>query len=298
MGVKVSFRIGNRSGVGDGDKYGIEELMDALGEEIGRKALNNVAVDVHALKTRLDSRISRSIEGAMNFAVMNMVGLPSNTSNEGRAEPTKIFFNFDDKELPAINPSKGQLEGYERPFSIEWQALGKRTIRKKAIRAGNRVGFDKGLEARRFFVDTSSLKNELQQLAKNITTKTGTVRIGYIKNQAQKFNPHRSNQKQVKAGQLQLAFLPQLPLRTLPGLQAGDPGEIDESMRFERALGISPDSLKKLKGIDKYHRPMLQPIFTYWALSRIPRIVAGTISRALVTPKAGNGVEEFSIGTR
>lgn len=292
MAVKVSFKVGNHFGVRKGAaEDGVEQFMTAVGDDVAAKAENNIRVDTKVLTNELSGRVDRSLQAAVNFAAMNMIGVKSNVraDKSGKAPPTRFSFDWDEP----INPTSANInDAYRKATgtflgsqgSITWKALSSGTLRKKAgdHRASNAKGRPQEA-AREFFKHTGELRKELKALASSISKKTGTVRVGYIKNKAKSFNAYRSRQRFVSVGQLRITFVPDLQMRYLRSAQSGNLDDFDPNVMFERSLGISAESIKKLRGVNYVHRPMLQPIFTYWVLNRMPRLVGGAISRAIRT---------------
>lgn len=285
-GVKVTFKVGNRRGVMNQDVDAQGAFVAAMGEETLRKAGTNLQVDVPRLQRVLDTRIRDSLKQAVTFAAMNMIGVKSNVNTQGRADPTKIIFNMDTSKggiegegtKPLINPSAQLTKTFgSQGFELQWLALSRRTIMKKSGNA-NRQNRER---ARKFFVHTGDLQKEIKALASNVVQQTGTVKIYYAKGDATKSLRIMQNQSRVRVGQLQLRFLPKLPIRTLKGFLTEDPTYTDGTTAFERSLGLSTDALKKLQGLEGYHRPLLQPVFSYWMLTRIPELVGKAISNAI-----------------
>lgn len=285
MPVKVSFRLGRRSIKDIDASEGIDQFVEALGIETTDRAATVNRVDIQALQAKLNGRVERSLTAAVNFAAKSVAGTKSHVSTTGRGAPTQIYFDWAEPELPLVNPSQGRVQGLSSPDVIYWDALSRKTILKKSNTKRNGPVAGSGAtpreRARQYFVHTGALQAELLQLAKTITQKTGTVRVGYIKNSAKDFNIYRGKARHLKVGRLQLVFLPKLSISNLPGAHTAEASIYDPNVLFERSLGISRPSLTKLKGVEGYHRPLLQPIFTWWTLNRIPRIVATTIQNSL-----------------
>lgn len=285
MVVKVTFKVGNRRGVMNQDVDVQGAFVQAMGEETLRKAGANFQVDVPRLQRVLDTRIRASLKQAVTFAAMNMMGVKSNINTQGRADPTSILFNMGNErglegegDRPIFNPSSALAKVFgDQGFQLQWQALSRRTIMKKSGSA-NRQARD---QARKFFVHTGSLQKEIRGLADNVVNRTGTVRIYYAKGDMTKSPRIMANQRRVRVGQLQLRFLPGVPIRTLKGFLTEDPTYTDGSTAFEKSMGLSKDALIKLQGVEGYHRPLLQPVFSYWMLTRIPRLVGTAISNAI-----------------
>jgi hypothetical protein len=61
---------------------------------------------------------------------------------------------------------------------------------------------------------------------------------------------------------------------------------VDQLARFEESLPMSRASKEKLKGWSQggrsVHRPLLQPILTYWLLNKTPSLIQTAISRSLL----------------
>lgn len=286
-GVKVTFKVGNRRGVMNLDEAAQESFVDAMGEEVDRKAGSNFEVDVPRMQRVLNTRIQASLKQAITFAAMNMIGVKSNVNTKGRAAPTDIVFNMGPElglegegSRPLFNPSAALREVFGSDgLTLQWQALSRRTIIKKSGSA-NRQARD---QARKFFHHTGTLQREIKDLAANVVNRTGTVKIYYAKNAATKTPAIMQRQRRVRVGQLQLRFLPGIPIRTLKGFLADNPSYTDGTTSFERSLGLSKDTLMKLQGKDGYHRPLLQPVFSYWMLTRIPKLVGAAISNSIRT---------------
>ncbi|KQS84257.1 hypothetical protein [Rhizobium sp. Leaf383] len=290
-GVNVTFKVGNRRGVMKNDVDAQSSFVEAMGEETNRKASANISVDVPRLQRVLDTRIRNSLGQAVMFAAMNMVGVKSNTTMDKntRAAPTRVLFNMGsdrglggEGDLPLINPSAGLTQVFgSQGFELQWQALSRRTIMKKSAGGKATKGTTPREQATKFFVHTGSLQKEIKALAQNVVDRTGTVKIFYAKSATAKSLRVVNNQRRIRVGRLQLRFMPKVPIRTLKGFLTEDPATTDPSMAFEKSLGLSPDALMKLQGVEGYQRPLLQPVFSYWMLTRIPRLVGTAISNAI-----------------
>jgi hypothetical protein len=292
MAVKVSFKVGNRKVSNAEMSDGIDQFISATGVETVDQVANVDRVRVEQLRQKLNYRVARSLEAAVNFAATTMVGTMSKTSATGKAGQTSIHMDWTDNSLPDINAGKGRIETLQSNGTFDqlyWNALSRKTIMKKSKTEPDRLGpFKKKIsdktpreQARQFYIHTGALQMELRRLAKTITTKTGTVTVGYMKGNAKTYRSAKNLPAVIKTGKIQLAFLPKANLKNLPGVMTAEASIFDPNVLFERSLGISRESLKKLRGIDGHHRPLLQPVFTFWALNRIPRIVASTIQNSL-----------------
>lgn len=288
-GVKISFRVGNRRGVMNNDIDAQSAFMEAMGDEVTKKAAENFEVDVPRMQRVLDTRISQSLKQAVTFAAMNMIGVKSNVNTQGRADPTKIAFNMGgdvglegEGNRPFINPSAATLKDFTT-YDMEWAALSRRTIMKKSVPIGGRSykGTSPRNEATRFFKHTGDLQKEIKALANSVVQRTGTVKVYYAATATAKSTRVMTNQRKVRVGQLSLRFLPKVPIRTLPGFLTEDPVTVDPRQAFERSLGLSTSSLVKLMGVEGYQRPLLQPVFAYWMLTRIPNLVGTAVSNAI-----------------
>jgi hypothetical protein len=284
-GVKVTFKVGNRRGVGNKDVFAQESFVEAMEEEAGRSLSSGFQVDVPRLQRVLDTRISASLKQAVTFAAMNMMGVKSQMA-DNKGVSTKILFNLGEErglegegELPIFNASKSLTKALPFSAELEWQALARATIIKKS---GGKIGRAAD-QARKYFIHTGSLQKEIRALAKDVVARTGTVKVYYAKGETTKSLRVMQNQSRVRVGQLQLRFLPKIPIRTLPGFLKERPDHTDPTVAFERTLGLSKDTLTKLQGVQDHHRPLLQPVFSYWMLTRIPRLVGAAISNSIRT---------------
>jgi hypothetical protein len=285
MAVKVSFKVGNRKVSNAEMSEGIDQFIQAVGVKTVDQAATVDRVQVQALRAKLSGRVERSLEAAISFAANTMVGTKSNVATKGRGAPTTIHFDWSEPYNPIVNANARQVESLKTPDVIYWEALSRKTIMKKSNTQAHGAVAGRGESprdrARQHFIHTGALQAELRQLAKNIVTKTGSVTVGYMKGNAKNFRSTKDLPKHIKVGKIQLAFLPKANLANLPGAHTAEASVYDPNVLFERSLGISKPSLRKLRGVEGHHRPLLQPIFTFWALNRIPRIVATTIQNSL-----------------
>lgn len=291
MAVRISFKLGNQRGYARASaEGGLNAFVNGLEDIAMNQVVDAVAVDVHALQTRLNRAVVRSMREAINYARLNIMGTMSSSGSQRSA--TQIYFELTGREdgqepLPRSSASyirmhQAHLRGVDK---IEWEPLSTKTRLSKM-----KSGLSRN-DALRHYVHTGSLRKELGGLATAITRTTGTVRVGYIRNKAKNFSTYAARQRVVKVGQLQLTFLPNVPLGYLPGLRSGDVTTTDRLNRFERMLPLSKDAKNKLMGWSpkedsapprQVHRPLLQPITTYWLLTKTPNLVQTAISRSLL----------------
>lgn len=290
MSVTVTFKLGNRTGMGKAaGQDGLNTFVNGLGDIATDQAIEAAGVDVPALQARMDRAIARSLQRAVNYARLNILGTMSASGSE--RSPTQIYFDtIGDADGNEALPRAGRYYWY-RPAphirkipKIEWEPLSTRT-RLSKIKSGKSRN-----DALRHYLNTGALRRDLASMATQITQATGTVKIGYIKNKAKRFSPI-ARQRVVQAGRLQLTFLPNVPLSYLPALKSGDVRAVDRQARFEDMLPLDADSKEKLKGWSpgeaaptprQVHRPLLQPIISYWVLNKTPELVSSAISRSLL----------------
>lgn len=286
MPVQISFKLGHHGGVIKGSaEAGLNMFINGLEDLATDQVVDALAVDVPAMQARLDRTVSRSMQAAINYARLNIMGTMSASGSQ--LAPTQIYFELtggDDGAEPLprsgasyIKMNQSRLRGADK---IEWEPLSTKTRLTKM-----KSGLSRN-DALRHYVHTGALRKELGELAKSITQSTGTVRIGYIKNKAKRYSLYQARQPVVRAGRLQLTFLPKVPLNHLPGLKSGNPSVFDRLARFEKSLPISKESKQKLEGWSQQgrsvHRPLLQPIMTYWLLNKTPSLIEKAIARSLI----------------
>jgi hypothetical protein len=255
--VTLSITIGKGTILVDGkNTKGGTYVADAIAKDIGQKVIDQASVNLDKLAKALPPLIENAYVEAVQYAANSMIG---------RASPRG-----------ADNRSMGYDVMISNTNVANWKALSKRTIMEQnAIRGSKSSG--------KFFSQTGALRKEILSFARRFVKKTGVVRVT-TRNAKGQFAKINSDMKFIKFGNFNVRLMPNIERGTLPGMVSGLVRDHDPSMTFERKLGISAQSIRKLRGAGKgdfvipgTHRPLMQPAFTYWTLRRIPAMIAERI---------------------
>lgn len=295
----INFRIGKNSGSRDLTSTGAggalsnnvaQAITDALADEGGRLARERTLLNLKGLNNRLQRVIETEYAQGVQYAADNMMGQISDGARD------KVF-GFNNVGFNTNVPQGKAFQRNSTPFTtghVTWAPLSRNTVRRKI---GDGLSIDR---ARRYYRNTGALRKELLTQARAMVKRTGVVKITF---NTGRFAPVKSKTAKIPVGQLRITLMPRTPRSALPGLASGNLGDVNKSMAFERSLGMSEDAITKLTGpmrskgtFNLAHRPLLQPVFTYWSLFRIPNKIAAALAGA-INEGARSGLEDFSSGS-
>jgi hypothetical protein len=289
--ILISFQLGRNFFKFDAtSSVGTQRMVDAFAEIGSEFVRQETKLNILATSKRLKQVVETAYTDAVRYAVRNMMGRSSPRAWGDPAPFINIMAN--DEGLGSV---LGTRRSDGRALLAKWYPLSHRQIKSQAGGSRGKTG--------KFFEDTGQLKSELLSSARAMVKKTGAVRIE-IKDAAGATRKVKASDKIIPVANLKLKLLPNIYPTQIPGLISGRPYDTNESMGFERSLGLSEEAIRKLKGPvipgqdDLYHRPLLQPVFTYWSLFRIPVILQEALNRGIVgkNKSSRSGVADYSGG--
>lgn len=247
------------------------EIIDRSGREVN--------VNVGRFAKTLYKLVEASYANAVAYAAKNMVGKPSpkglsnRTANGGMVE---------------VKDPDGDTLAF-------WKVLSPRTVKEQ-----NKVSASAG--SGRFFRHTGALRLDLLGMARKYVKNTGVVTVtttGKLRDARGRFTSAANVTNVVPLGDLQIRLMPNIRTGMLPGLLSGQNTDHDPTLSFEKRLGFSSEALQKLagSGMPGGHRPLMQPVFTYWTLNRIPKVIAGAIASAIPQAKKIDNSSGSFVGT-
>lgn len=251
-----------------------KHIASNIREFIVSDASEKAKINVGKLARNLDVVVATAYRKAVEFAAYRMIGRPSPKGLDARQ----------------YNGGRARIVGPEGLTIANWQVLSARRIKEQNARNGtNHSG--------KFLLDSGELQDDVLRIAKNYIKSNSVVKVTYAERL-------RSKGKFVSAlsagegqlGKVTIRLLPGIREALLPGVQSGSPLNTDPSLGFEQALGFSGEALEKLKGasnggfiIPGTQRPLLQPVFTYWTLNKIPQVIARSIKSSMIRDKKVDG---------
>ena len=287
--IFVTFQIGRNSGRFDASKTdGSKQVSKAIARKFVELGQEHMRIMVNEFTKSIKKVIEDSYTEAVRYAANNMIGRASRGTpkTNGRDSTFVVTIGGDLNQLPVAN----------------WRQLSKRQVLKQN---GGKPGIGK------YFLDTGHLRSYLLRFARNMVKNTGVVKVQVRGEDGVSWtNPGktltsiplaRSDKvvaedgtisKKIPVSNVRLTILPNIYPSRLPGVKTGNVRDHDKSMGFETALGLSPDIVAKLRGPvipgqpDIYHRPLLQPVFTYWTLYKIPGLIRDDLSAHLLDREA------------
>jgi hypothetical protein len=269
------------------------ELQKHVEKDITRGLANVVFKEsdetLALLKQRIERGSMRSIRQIMPFIARSMIG--SRQPNVGK----QVFTLAATAETRSIRVAQGRQRADAIPgYSLFWEPLSPKTIKKKKQ--------NKDL----FFLHKGTLRKFFQANADLLVSGLGRTRVE-IKKPVRKIVPGRGKQI-VEMGSIRIHLAPNVYASQLPALQSGNWVDFDSDLKFEQKMGISGMTLKKLLGgaghrketkrtITYYnliHRPLMQPVVSFWLLHKLPRLITNTI--ITTADKQGSGRDRGSSG--
>lgn len=286
--ILISFQIGRSSGKFNASQSAASaQIAEAIGYEAIQMARRETKIDVVKISARLRQVVETAYTEAVRYAARRMIGRTTYAAwgtekNANRTKPVDIFIGDSDDSF----------------FAASWYPLSSRQIKKQRQTTGETGGKGK------FFLDTGALKSELLSLARSMVKKTGVVKISVKDADTGLFRRPLKSTKVVPVADLKLTLMPNVYPSQIPGTRTGVVSDHNMNMSFEKSLGLSEEAIKKLRGPiipgreSLYHRPLLQPVFTYWTLYRIPGLVAEALNRGVVNVNRSSrsGVADYSSG--
>ena len=278
----VSFAIGrNVARYNASDTKGAQQLSNAIEYGAVELARKNTLVDVKRLTERLKQTVETAYTEAVRFAASRMMGRTSRRAWGKDPDPVIL-----------LSPSDTGDRG-KGTYLAEWRPLSRRQIKEQG---GPTASTGK------FFVHTGKLRTEMMGMARQMVKNTGVIKVQIKDHEKDTFRSPLRSTKTVPVADLRITLMPKIYPSQLPGLLTGDVDSFTPKMSFEKALGLSDDAITKLRGPvipgqpDLYHRPLLQPVFTYWTLYRIPNIIQDAFTRGIVNTKRANnsGIADYS----
>lgn len=288
--LQMHIRVGRSHGTFNAaDSKASNFFVNALEHESVAVTRSDRVVELKALEGRLRSAIEGELAEGVRYATQYMMGQTSGNSQD----PDKTFRIYGDKETGDASLSsrgRGRLmlktPGMNTTGAVRWANLTWSTRRRKRQNKN------------KFFVHTGELQRSLTSMARSIINKTGVVRYQLVEARADGgvvSSNRKIRQKIIPIGKLRITFLPNIYRGDLPGLASGNVTAFDPAMRFEKRVGISGEILQKLQGANKngfqkpeWHRPLLQPVLTYWTLFRLPRRVGTAMNEILTVANRSN----------
>jgi hypothetical protein len=278
--LKITINIGGRRVTEDGNSNrAMNAFRNGVMGEIIDRAGSSVNVNLGKFAKLLPKLVEASYANAVAYAAKNMVGKPS---------PKGLSNRNANGGMVEIKDPDGDTLAY-------WKVLSARTVKEQ-----NQINPSAG--SGRFFRRTGDLRLDLLGMARKYVKNTGVVSVkttGKLRDARGRFTSAANVNKIVSLGEIQIRLMPNIRTGMLPGLLSGQNTDHDPSLSFEKKLGFSSEALKKLQGsgMPGGHRPLMQPVFTYWTLNRIPKVIAGAISSAIPQAKKIDNSSGSFVGT-
>lgn len=256
------------------------QIREALEERVMEAAVDSaqrtLMVRMDGLEAKLRKAVENSYVQAINYAANSMIGTLS-----PYAQDRRVFMPIpiDSKPIPGI------------PDHVVWKPLTQATRVRKLnyLHKIKRTNRDQSRGAVKFFVHTGNLRRQLKRFAHNYVRHTGLLQL-FVR--TEKGNIRASRRRgNMPVGSLRMRIMPRVPLLAL------NP-ENSESMRLEQVMGIpnygENSTFNKLAG-RKTHRPLLQPVMTFWTAYYIPNEITKALESALdIREIREQGLSDFS----
>ena len=284
--VAMTIRVGRSSGwFRAQDSRASEFFADKVAEEALGSTRADRMVDAHKLQAQITKSVQSELEKAVRFAADKMIGTRSVLGHTthfhiGRHVPGgDVGLSRSDFVIPP------REFGQQSPVAWHYITSSTRLRKGSAAKPPNP-------NAHNFFINTGELRRYLKAHAASIVQGTGVIRFQVLRDG--EYRPLTRKTTMVRLGTLRVTFLPRVYKNFLPGLHTGSLASFDPSARFEAMVIDNQDIYKKLVGPKKngfqrpeWHRPLLQPVFTYWTLFRLPQRVSTVLDRALRNTAVG-----------
>lgn len=274
--LNINIRVGRSSGkFNASDSRASKVLVDAIAQQVAEEERLRLLVNVKTLKERLSAALENELLSAFQYLSQNLIGQssPDIASTMDGYKSFSIRTNGDESSIynrkqAGMNFANLSKFPGAKNF-IRWKVLTRRTVKEK--RANNN----------KFFLHTGSLRRTLaSSFARSWVKGTGVVSMSVQEDDT--YRRMKASDKRLPVAKLRMTLLPRVFRGDLPGLSSGRISDFNPNMGFEKRLGINGTILEKLAGVQRvgntskpeWHRPLLQPVITYWTLFRLPRRAA------------------------
>lgn len=280
--LKVNWHIGKERGDTKADASTMDRIAQAIAIQVADQAIKKQVDWAKGFQKRLPPMVEAEYVRGVKYAAQNLIG----TRSQPGSGSQDTFFNAFGGISEAS--SKADLQAAIRPagaFPTSFRLATPLTVSRMMTWRNLSTSWMREKGNNRFFLNSGALQARLKAMAKEYVRSTGGVRVNVTYRDGQGRFVVKGSRK-ITSAKVNIKILPDIPRALLPGLTSGNPTAFDPSMGFERALGIEGLDLEKLRGPDpkidrgRRHRPLLQPVFTYWTLVRIPAMVYQAMQRA------------------
>lgn len=256
------------------------QIRQALEERVMEVAVEStqrtLMVRMDGLEARLRKAVEDSYTQAINYAANSMIGTLSPYAQDKRVY---MPIPLDSRPIPGV------------PDHVIWKPLTQATRVRKLnyLHRIKRTNRDQSRGAVKFFVHTGRLRQQLKRFARNYARHTGLLQL-FVR--TEKGNIRASRRRgTMPVGALRMRVMPRVPLTAL------NP-ENSDMMRLEQVMGIpnygENSAFNKLAG-RKTHRPLLQPVMTFWTAYYIPNVITNALVSALdIREIRDQGLSDYS----
>lgn len=283
--LEISFRLGRSRGRVDATtNEGVENLVSLIDELVRYKA-SDIAkrnFDARRLQNDLDQLIKQDLNQAAAFAVSKMIGIVPNQYRDNHV----IYFDaaqsgkFNTESNRQHETFKGQIFTHEGYGSgrIQWTQLKANTVDKKYRRTLSHI------DAHRFFKDRGTLAQNMVEKLNGIAYRTGTVTLR-IRDTSMSAGSRAVRVRGKEAHPLKditIRILPRLRQSMLQTLQKFWLTSHEErGIQLAQFLGLSEEDAIKLANPRGEHRPLLEPVLSFWIMNRIPFSIRTALNRSI-----------------
>lgn len=277
--LRIKIRVGRSAGRFDAaDSRASEFFANEVAKEALGATRDSNFVRLKSLEGELTKAVNTELANAVRYAADRMIGQKSHG-----IQP-KVFHiepSEDDVSLTATGIGRHlRIPRFGGVNQVTWHPLSAKTRQVKEQNKHN------------FFLHTGTLRRFLKRNAHSIASATGGVKFEMLRDDRYKYITRKTDY--IRIGTLRMTFLPRVHRGFLPGLHNGNVGSFDPTMRFEALLRLPMNAWQKLRGPEvrgfrrpEWHRPLLQPVFTYWTLFRLPRRVSVVLNRIITQRQFG-----------
>lgn len=288
--LKISWEIGKSSGKSTGPGKLPKAFEEALKNRILHHAEEKVNVSVFRMVNWIERLVPTEYARGIEHAVRNLMGTESR-GGQGKGgqftteATTFSVFQNDEQTAIGVKPPRqlGKVDATFRyrtkvPSAFQWRPLSAEWMKEK----GNR----------KYFVNTGDLRGSIRRIATGYVKDPGKAVKVFVtrKDKNGRLRDASGRFTKVHTHDMKIRLLPNINPTYLPALMGSKNGKWDPNVGFEKALGFRGLDLEKLRGprLDfgsedrnvHVHRPLLQPVFTYWTLFQIPNAIARGITNA------------------
>jgi hypothetical protein len=262
--IKAKVKLGNNSRGYSSTKGIAEAVAKDILKFVTTNASSLVGRRLERLAKKMEFEANRELYRMASYMATNVIGTPS-----------------------ARYPGSKDIK-IDGTTIAKWAALTPRTIALKSRgnfdRKGSGINMSFPSKGSLHFIRTGDLRKAVAAAGPSFVEATGGVRVT-IKPRKQAAEEHAGPASYKRIAEINIELGPRLGPALLPSIKNRAFLDVQPDMRLEKRVFKDPHIIEKLTGPQRdgfpfRHRPLIQPVLSYWMFFKIPAQLKKTMEKS------------------